>query len=289
MAGERRKFPPLSKVLVVPTPPPSPGEDPAAAAGATSLPPAWQDVDLRRGCGGDASVNADAVDNDDGDGDGGNGGDGNGGRDLALALAQPHPLDLSFALSGTRTATLHRDTTAGDECVGDKLHCTTKAAPLSHTAPVDHRAAGGGLGAGGDGNGNGGSSSFYGLILREDGERKRRRAGGAHPPPGSSSFTDHPSSSPDGLGAAVVILVVDGADDLDVRLVTEVRRSFLVRSLCRTLKSSCKEVGIVVPIYTWERWQSRCKLHELLHPDARTREAGVVDVVVDVAVADCVG
>jgi hypothetical protein len=108
-------------------------------------------------------------------------------------------------------------------------------------ASVDHRAAGSGLGAGGNGNGNGGSSSFYGLILQEDGERKRRRAGGAHPPPGLSSFTDHPSSSPDGLGAAVVVLIVNGADDLDVRLVMEVRRSSLVRSLRRTLQSSCKE------------------------------------------------
>jgi hypothetical protein len=61
-----------------------------------------------------------------------------------------------------------------------------------------------------------------------------------------------------------------------------------MRSLRRTLQSSCKEAGIVVPI-TWERWQSHCKLHELLHPDARTREAGVVDVVLDVAIADCVG
>ncbi len=257
--------------------------------GATLPPPAWQDVDLRRGCRGDASINTNAVDNDDGDGNGGNGGDGDGRRNLALAFAQPHPLDLSFALSGTRTATLHRDTTAGDECVGDKLYCTTKAAPLSHMASVDHRVAGGGFGAGGNGNGNGGSSLFYGLILREDGKCKRRWAGGAHPPPGSSSFTNHLSSSSDGLGAAVVILVVDGADNLDVRLVREVRRSSLVRSLCRTLQLSCKEAGIVAPIYTWERWQSCCKLHELLHQDARTREAGVVNVVVDIAVANCVG
>ncbi len=252
------------------------------------LPLAWQDVDLQRRCGGVASINADAVNNNDGDGDGGNGGNGNGGHNLVLALAQPHPLDLFFALSGTRTATLHRDTTAGDECVGDKLHCMTKATPLLHTASVDHQAAGGGLSAGGDGNGNGGLSSFYSLILREDGKRKRSRAGGAHPPSGSSSFTNHPSSSPNGLGAAVVVLVFNGVDDLDVRLVTEVRRSSLVRSLRRTLQLSCKEAGIVVPI-TWERWQSRCKLHKLLHPDARTREAGAIDVVVNVAVADCVG
>ncbi len=184
----------------------SSGGDPAAAAGTTLLPPAWQDVDLRRGCGGDASINANAVNNNDGNNNGGNGSNSNGGRNLALTLAQPHPLDLSFALSGTRTATLHRDTTAGDECVGDKLHFTTKAVPLSHMALVDHQAAGSGLGAGGNGNGNGGLSLFYGLILREDGKRKHRRAGGAHPPPGSSSFTNHPSLSSDSLGAAVVVL-----------------------------------------------------------------------------------
>ncbi len=76
---------------VAPTPPPSLGEDPAAAAGATSPPLAWQDVDLHRRCGGNASVNADAVDDDDYNNDGGNGDDGDGGRDLALTLAQPHP------------------------------------------------------------------------------------------------------------------------------------------------------------------------------------------------------
>jgi hypothetical protein len=77
-------------------PPPSPEEDPAAAADATLPPLAWQDVDLRRGCRDDASVNADAIDNDDynnnsGDGNDGNGGNGNGRRNLALALMQPHP------------------------------------------------------------------------------------------------------------------------------------------------------------------------------------------------------
>jgi hypothetical protein len=48
-------------------------------------------VDLRHGCGGDASVNADAVNDDDYIDDGGDGDNGDGGRDLALALAQPHP------------------------------------------------------------------------------------------------------------------------------------------------------------------------------------------------------
>ena len=69
-----------------------PGEDLAAAAGATLSPLAWQDVDHRRGCGGDASVNVNAVVNDDYKDDGGegdDGDDGDGGRDLALALAHP--------------------------------------------------------------------------------------------------------------------------------------------------------------------------------------------------------
>ncbi len=48
-------------------------------------------MDLRRRCGGDASVNANAKDNDDYNDDGSNGNNGGGGRDLALALAQPHP------------------------------------------------------------------------------------------------------------------------------------------------------------------------------------------------------
>jgi hypothetical protein len=47
-------------------------------------------MDLRRGCGGDASVNADDDYKDDGgDGDDGDGDGDDGGRDLALALAQP--------------------------------------------------------------------------------------------------------------------------------------------------------------------------------------------------------
>ena len=82
---------------VAPTLPPSPGEDPSATAGATLPPLAWQDVDLRHGCGGNTFVNADAVDddnyNDDGAGNNDDGNDGEGGRDLALTLAlvQPHP------------------------------------------------------------------------------------------------------------------------------------------------------------------------------------------------------
>jgi hypothetical protein len=64
------------------------------------------------------------------------------------------------------------------------------------------------------GDGDGGLSSFYGLILQEDGEYKRRWARGAHPPPGLLSFTQHPSSSYDALGAALVVLIVNGADNI---------------------------------------------------------------------------
>jgi len=144
------------------------------------------------------------------------------------------------------------------------LHRTTKAAPSSHAASADRRGAGGGGGSGaGGGDGDAGTSSFYGLI-REDGEHRRRRREASSSSSSSSSFAD-PSSSPDGLvGAAIV---VDGVD-LDVRLVAEVRRASLVKSLRRTLQSSCEGAGIVAPIYTWERWQSRCKLHELLHPSS---------------------
>ncbi len=78
-------------------PPLSPGEDLATAAGATSPPLTWQDVDHRRGCGGNASINAGAVvDNDykDNGGDGDDIDDGDSGRDLVLALtimlAQPN-------------------------------------------------------------------------------------------------------------------------------------------------------------------------------------------------------
>ena len=90
---------------VAPTPLPSPGEDPAAAAGATSPPLAWQDVDLRRGCGGDTSVNADAVDDDDyndddSDGDSGDG-DGDGDGDYRTFF-------LNKIVSMTLIATLHR-------------------------------------------------------------------------------------------------------------------------------------------------------------------------------------
>ncbi len=43
-------------------------------------------MDHRRGCGGDASVNVDAVVGDDHKDNGGDGNDGDGGGDLALAL-----------------------------------------------------------------------------------------------------------------------------------------------------------------------------------------------------------
>jgi hypothetical protein len=48
-------------------------------------------VDLRRGCRGDASVNADAVNNDNYNNDGSDGNNGDGGCNLALVLTQPHP------------------------------------------------------------------------------------------------------------------------------------------------------------------------------------------------------
>ena len=80
-------------------PPLSLGEYLAAAAGAALPPLAWQDVDLRCGSGGDASINVDTVvdnnykddggDSDDGNGNDGDGNDGDGRCDLALALAKP--------------------------------------------------------------------------------------------------------------------------------------------------------------------------------------------------------
>ncbi len=48
-------------------------------------------MNLRRGCGGDASVNANAVDDNNYNDDNGNGDVGDGGRNLVLALTQPHP------------------------------------------------------------------------------------------------------------------------------------------------------------------------------------------------------
>ena len=71
-------------------PPLSPGEDLATAAGTTSPPLTWQDVDHRRGCGGDASINAGAVVDNNYKDNGGNGDDidgGDSGRGLVLALA----------------------------------------------------------------------------------------------------------------------------------------------------------------------------------------------------------
>jgi len=49
----------------------SPEEDPAANAGALSPPPAWQDMDLWRICGGDPSINANAIVEDEEDDGGG--------------------------------------------------------------------------------------------------------------------------------------------------------------------------------------------------------------------------
>ena len=59
-----------------------------AAAGAALLPLAWQDVDLRRGCGGNASVNAKAVDDEDYNEDGGDNNDGGDGT----APAEPYTI-----------------------------------------------------------------------------------------------------------------------------------------------------------------------------------------------------
>ena len=69
----------------------STGEDLAAMAGVKSPSLAWQDVDHQFGCGGDASVNVDAIIDNHYKDDGGDGNDddGDGGCNLPLALAQP--------------------------------------------------------------------------------------------------------------------------------------------------------------------------------------------------------
>ncbi|KAL3778569.1 hypothetical protein ACHAW5_007024 [Stephanodiscus triporus] len=73
-------------------------------------------------------------------------------------------------------------------------------------------------------------------------------------------------------------MVVDGAD-VDADLVTEVRRASLVRSLRGTLSASCRAAGFVAPTYTWERWQSRCKLRELLSPPSSSSSVAASDEV----------
>ena len=151
------------------------------------------------------------------------------------------------------------------------LHCTTKA-PLLHAA-INRADISIKLG------GNGGSL-FYGLI-QADGKQHRRVAG-AHPPwlssdpssPGCLSAAAARTTGVIALGGGGRMFAVFYGVDLDVWLVAKVCHPSLVRSLRRTLQLSCEEVGIIAPIYTWEMWQSRCMLHELLHLATRTQEAG---------------
>jgi hypothetical protein len=74
----------LDDLGVALTPPLSPREDLATAAGTTLPPLAWQDVNHRHRCGGNASINVDAIVDYDYKDDGSDI-NGNGGRNLALA------------------------------------------------------------------------------------------------------------------------------------------------------------------------------------------------------------
>ena len=71
---------------------PVPGEHPAATVGAMLSPLAWQVVDLRCGCGGNASLNIDTID-DVNDSDGSNSGNSDSGHNLALTQLHPYPRD----------------------------------------------------------------------------------------------------------------------------------------------------------------------------------------------------
>jgi hypothetical protein len=53
------------------------------------------------------------------------------------------------------------------------------------------------------------------------------------------------------------------------------------------LLALCKAVGVVAPMYTWEQWQLRCKLHKLLFWEA-ARGAGGPSTALDEVLVGCV-
>jgi len=53
------------------------------------------------------------------------------------------------------------------------------------------------------------------------------------------------------------------SDHICNELMKEVKRSGFVKLLRKRLTDLCKELDLNPPIYTWERWQARCKLFDL--------------------------
>ena len=96
-----------------------------------------------------------------------------------------------------------------------------------------------------------GASSFLPRDLIRDNDdfrrRRRKREDGGHLGMTTSSSSD--ASIP---SYSDVVIVVVGSD-VDANLVIEVKRADLVKSLRRTLQTSCEAAGFVPPIYTWER------------------------------------
>ena len=65
---------------------------------------------------------------------------------------------------------------------------------------------------------------------------------------------------------------------INMDYLTEIKRARVIKSLRETFSSLCKHGNIVPPIYTWERWQCRCKLYELLHRPTAAAAAAAAGV-----------
>lgn len=119
------------------------------------------------------------------------------------------------------------------------------------------------------------SSSFYKLIRADVGEREETTSRLGH-----RRYTrQHHDDTTITTTSAILSDISSTTDQqhyqkqhqqqrqsqINMDFLTEIKRARVIKALRETFSSLCKNGNIVPPIYTWERWQCRCKLYELLH------------------------
>ncbi len=93
------------------------------------------------------------------------------------------------------------------------------------------------------------------------------RATGHHHWPGAP-FDLSPEGFYDVVGVGNKRPIIVNCVTADADLVMEAQRTSLVRPLRKMLLTLCEVAGVVAPMYMWEQWQLRCKLHKVLIPAA---------------------
>jgi len=136
------------------------------------------------------------------------------------------------------------------------------------------------------------SSSFYKLIRADVGEKEETTSRLGHRRYTSQHHDDTTITTTSAISSDISSTTdqqhyqkqhqQQRQSQINMDYLTEIKRARVIKALRETFSSLCKNGNIVPPIYTWERWQCRCKLYELLHrPTAAAAAAAGVDATTE--------